>query len=145
MENVRAKPAKLQFFLSLNMQISDILVCRHRPGCLSFLTGSLRSYVGCCNESDTLKCNFSLGQVFLRLFHFCHVILKVREWKIYRCGLALSSEPQIWKFHFFLRQTTSKIAPKSVPHVQLAQLFFLIQPIKSLICGVVVVVAVVIS
>ena len=68
------KTCKTTVFLLLNMQISDILVRRHRPGCLSFLTGSLRSYVGCFNESDTLKYNFSLGQVFLRLFHFCHVI-----------------------------------------------------------------------
>ena len=36
------------------------------------------------------------------------------------------------------------IAPKSVPHVQ-HDYFFLIQPIKSLICGVVVAVAVVVS
>ena len=51
----------------------------------------------------------------LRLFHFDHVVqnrrsalllawhewlsCKGKEWKIYRCGLALSSEPQIWKFH----------------------------------------------
>ena len=43
---------------------------------------------------------------------------KGREWKIYRCGLALSSEPQVWKFHALFWQTTSNIAPKSVPHVQ---------------------------
>ena len=38
-----------------------------------------------------------------------------------------------------------KIAPKSVPHVQQDYISFLIQPIKSLMCGVVVAVAVVIS
>ena len=38
-----------------------------------------------------------------------------------------------------------KIAPKSVPHVQPTRLFFRIQPIKSMICGVVVAVPVVIS
>ena len=37
-----------------------------------------------------------------------------------------------------------KTAPKSVSHVQ-HDYFFLIQPIKSLICGVVVAVAVVVS
>ena len=70
----------------------------------------------------------------LRLFHVCHAIrnrrsallfawlewylCQGREWKIYRCGLALSSEPQIWKIHGVLWQTTSKIAPKIVPHAQ---------------------------
>ena len=68
------------------------------------------------------------------MFHVCAVIRnrrsvlllvwyewfsrKGREWKIYRCGLAVWSEPQIWKFHVVLWQTLSKIAPKSVPHVQ---------------------------
>ena len=41
-----------------------------------------------------------------------------RERKIYRCGRALSSEPQISNFLVVIWQTTSKIALKSVPHVQ---------------------------
>ena len=65
---------------------------------------------------------------------------KGKEWKTYSCGLVLSPEPQIWKFHVVVWQTTSKnstkvraaraarlfqlimscqqISPKSVPHVQ---------------------------
>ena len=43
---------------------------------------------------------------------------KGKEWKVYCCGLALSSEPQRWKFHVVIWQTTSNIAPKSVAHVQ---------------------------
>ena len=38
--------------------------------------------------------------------------------KTYSCELALSSEPQNWKFHVVVWQTTSKIAPKSVLHLQ---------------------------
>ena len=56
-------------------------------------------------------------------------------------GLALSSEPQTWKFHLVVWQTTSKDCVKK----RAARLFFLIWPIKSLICGVVVAVDVVIS
>ena len=40
---------------------------------------------------------------------------KGKEWKIYCCVLALSSEPKIWNFHVV---TCQNIAPKSVPHVQ---------------------------
>ena len=43
---------------------------------------------------------------------------KGKEWKIYRCELPLSSEPQIWKFNVVVLQTTSKHCTKSVPHVQ---------------------------
>ena len=69
---------------------------------------------------------------------------KGKERKIYCCELPLSSEPQKLKFHVVIWQTTSKIAPKSVAHVQ-HDYFSLMQPIKSFICGVVVDVAVVIS
>ena len=70
----------------------------------------------------------------LRLFHVGHVVqnrrsaillawhkwfsCKGKEWKIYRCGLTLSSEPQKWKFHVVIWQTASKIAPKIVLHLQ---------------------------
>jgi len=65
-----------------------------------------------------------------------------KEWKIYCCELALSSEPQMWKFHVVVWQTTSKYCTKKRA-ARAARLFFFIQPIKSLICGVVVDVAVV--
>ena len=93
----------------------------------------------------------------LRLFHVGHVVqnrrsalslawhewfsCKGKEWKIYCCELALSSEPQIWKFHVVVWQTTSKHCTKKRA-ARAARLFFFIQPIKSLICGVVVDVAV---
>ena len=35
-----------------------------------------------------------------------------KEWKIYCCSLALSSEPQIWKLHSVIWQTTSKRCTK---------------------------------
>ena len=70
----------------------------------------------------------------LRLFHVHHVVqnrrsalslachewlsCKGKEWKVYCCELALSTEPQKWKFHVVIWQTTSKIAPKSVLHLQ---------------------------
>ena len=95
----------------------------------------------------------------LRLFHVGHVVqsrrsalsnawhewfsCKGREWKIYCCQLALSSEPQKWKFHVVVWQTTSKHCAKNCA-ARAARLFFLFQPIKSLVCGVDVVVAVVI-
>ena len=94
----------------------------------------------------------------LRLFHVDHVIqnrrtalspswyewfsYKGKEWKIYCCELPLSSEPQIWKYHVVVWQTTSKHCTKKRA-ARAARLFFFTQPIKSLICGVVVDVAVV--
>jgi len=64
----------------------------------------------------------------LRLFHVDHVVQnrrtalsvawyqwfsrKGKEWKIYCCELALSSEPQIWKFHIVFWQTMSKHCTK---------------------------------
>ena len=89
----------------------------------------------------------------LRLFHVDHVVQNTRiafslawyerfsckgkEWKIYCCQLALSSEPQTWKFHVVVWQTTSKQCSKKRA-ARAARLFFFVQPIKSLICGVVV-------
>ena len=61
---------------------------------------------------------------------------KGKEWKIYCCELALSSEPQIWKFHVVVWQTMSKHCTKKSA-ARAARLFFFIQPIKSLICGAV--------
>ena len=54
---------------------------------------------------------------------------KGKEWKIYCCGLALPSETPKWNFHVVVWQTNSKN-------------IFPVQPIKSLILGVVVAVAV---
>ena len=98
--------------------------------------------------------NFSL----LRLFHVGDVVqnrlsalllawhewfsCKGKEWKIYCCELPLPSEPQIWKSHVVVWPTTSKHCTKKRA-ARAARLFFFIQPIKSLICGVVVDVAVV--
>ena len=65
-----------------------------------------------------------------------------KRWKLYCCELALSSEPQIWKLHVVFRQTTTRHCTKKRAE-RAARLVFLIQPIKSLICGVVVAVAVV--
>ena len=64
----------------------------------------------------------------LRLFHVDYVVqnrrgalslawhecfsYKGKEWKIYCCELPLSSEPQIWKFHVVIWQTTSKHCTK---------------------------------
>ena len=121
------------------------------------LLGSLRSYDGNCKE-NVWRLNFARSEVFSRLFHIHHVVqnrwsvlslawhewfpCKGNEWKIYCCELALLSEPQIWKFHVVVWQTTSKHCTKKRA-ARAARLFFFIQPIKSLISGVVVDVAVV--
>ena len=94
----------------------------------------------------------------LRLFHVDHFVQNTRiafslawyerfsckgkEWKIYCCEFALSLEPQIWQFHVVVWQTTSKHCTKKRA-ARAARLFLFIQPIKSLICGVVIDVAVV--
>ena len=64
-----------------------------------------------------------------------------KEWKIFCLWLALSSELQIWKFHVVVWQTTTTNCTKKRA-ARAARLFFLIQPINSLIFGVVVDVAV---
>ena len=69
---------------------------------------------------------------------------KGKEWKIYDCRLALSTEPQIWKFRVVFWPTTSKHCIKKRA-ARAARLLFLIQPIKLLTCDVVVAVAVIIS
>ena len=121
-------------------------------------SGSLTSYDGNWHENLTLKLNFALSSVFcdysmlvtlnkigevrFRLLGHEWFSCKGKEWKIYCCELALSSEPQIWKFHAVVWQTTSKHCTK-MRAACAARLFLFIQPIKSLICGVVVDVAVV--
>ena len=67
---------------------------------------------------------------------------KGREWKIYCCRLTLSSEPPVRKFHVVVWQTTSKNYTRTLA-ARAARLLYLIQPIKSLIFGVFVAVAVV--
>ena len=62
---------------------------------------------------------------------------KGREWRICLCGVVLSSELQIWKFHVVVWQTTSKNCTNKCA-ASGARWFSLIQPIKSLLCGVVV-------
>ena len=82
----------------------------------------------------------------LRLFHVKHVAQNRRsvlslawhEWfscKDKEWRLALSSEPQIWKFLVVVCQATSKYYTKRRA-ARAARLIFLIQPIKSLIWGV---------
>ena len=105
-----------------------------------------------------IKIELCVKLSLLRLFHVDHVVhnrrsalslawhewfsCKGKEWKIYCCELPLSSEPQIWKFHVVVCQTTSKHCTKKRA-ARATRLFFFIQPIKPLICGVVVDVAVV--
>ena len=100
-----------------------------------------------------VKIELCVNLSLLRLLHVDHVVqngqtalslawyewfsCKGKKWKIYCCELALSSEPQIWTFHAVVWQTTSKHCNKKRA-TRAARLFFFIQPIKSLICGVVV-------
>ena len=124
---------------------------------VQFTLGNLRSDDGNCEENVALKLDFALS-CLLRLLHIVHVVqnrrsalslawhewfsCKGKEWKIYCCELPLSWEPQIWKFPVVVWQTTSKHCTKKRA-ARAARLFFFIQPIKSLTCGVVVDVAVV--
>ena len=115
--------------------------------------GNLRSYDGNCNENATLKLNFALSQVFCGYFmlitlykigelHFrllgtsgFHVKAKSERFTAAtpRCRQNLKYE----KFHVVVLQTTSKHCTKKRA-AGATRLFFFIQPIKSLICGVVV-------
>ena len=105
-----------------------------------------------------IKIELCVKLSLLRLFHVDHVVQNRRsalslvwhewfsfkgdEWKICCCELPLSSEPQIWKFHVVVWPTTSKHCTKKRA-ARAARSFFFIQPMKSLICGVIVDVAVV--
>ena len=100
-----------------------------------------------------IKIEFCVKWSVLRLFHVGRLVqnrrralslawqvwfsCKCKEWKIYCCELALSSEPHIGKFYFVARQTTSKNCTNKRA-ARAARSFFFVQPIKSLICGVVV-------
>ena len=75
-----------------------------------------------------IKIELCVKLSLLRLFHVDHVVQNTRialslawyerfsckgkEWKIYCCELALSSEPQIRKFHVVVSQTTSNHCTK---------------------------------
>ena len=105
-----------------------------------------------------IKIELCVKLSLLRLFRVDHVVQNRRtalslawhewfswqdkDWKIYCCELALSSESQMSKIHVVVWQTTSKYCTKKRA-ARAARLLFFIQPIKSLICGVVVDVAVV--
>ena len=94
-----------------------------------------------------IKIELCVKLSLLRLFHVHHVVqirrsalslawhewfsCKGKEWKIYCCELALSSKPQIWKFHVVVWQTTSKHCTKNRA-ARATRLFFFTQPIKSL-------------
>ena len=61
---------------------------------------------------------------------------KGKDWKNYCCGIALSSEPQKWKFsrHHFADYVI-KLHQKACRTCDTIIQFFLIQPIKPLICA----------
>ena len=82
-----------------------------------------------------IKIELCVGLNVLRLFQVGHVVQnrrsalslvwhewssrKGKEWKIYCCGLVLSSEPQIYEdFMSSFGRLRQNVAPKSVPHVQ---------------------------
>ena len=132
--------------------------CRCRCYFLKSLSREFKKLRRQLQRKRHIKIELCVKLSLLRLFHVDHVVQNTRialslawyerfsckgkEWKIYYCELALSSEPQIWKFHVVVWQTTSKNCTKKRA-ARAARLFFFIQPIKSLICGVVVDVAVV--
>ena len=104
-----------------------------------------------------IKIELCVGLSVKRLFQVGHVVqtrrivlslawheyfsCKGREGKIYCCRLTLSSEPLMRKFYVVVWQTTSKNFSKKRA-ARAARLLYLIQPIKSLIFGVFVAVAV---
>ena len=123
------------------------------------IVGSLRSYDGCCNENDTLKLTLRQVKCFMIIPYLSHytkqakctfvclarmaVILRQRM-KILSlrvCVVVRTSNLKISRRPLadYVKHCTKKRAARA------ARLFFLVQPIKSLIYGVVVVVAVVIS
>ena len=144
---------KYCFSLS-NMQICGFLL----PSSLCLLKLPFKKLRRQLQRKRHINIEFCVKLSLLRLFHVDHVAQNTRialslawhkwfsckgkEWKIYCCELALSSETQIWKFHVVVWQTMSKHCTKNRA-ARAARLFFFIHPIKSLICGVVVDVAVV--
>ena len=134
-------------------EIPTLKVVKHPPNIREFK--KLRRQL---QRKRHIKIKLCLKLSLLRLFHVDHVVqnrrtalslawyewfsCKGKEWKIYCCQLALLSESQIWKFHVVIWQTTSKHCTRK-RSARAARLFFFIQPIKSLFCGVVADVAVV--
>ena len=121
--------------------------CPCRRGCLRSLIRSrefkkLRRQL---QQKSHIKFELCVRLSLLRLFHVGRVVqnrrsalslawhewfsCKGKDWKIYCCELALSSELQIWKFHVVFCQTTSKHCIKKRA-ARAARLFFFIQPIK---------------
>ena len=70
--------------------------------------------------------------------------MKRQSTKFLLLRIALSSQPQKSKLHVVVWQTTSKNCAKK-RGIRAARLFFLVQPIKALIGGVVVAVAVAVA
>ena len=67
-----------------------------------------------CDYSTSITLD-KIGQMSLIGTNGSHV--RGKEWNTYCCGLALSSEPQIWKLHD-IEWLRHKIAPNSVRHLQ---------------------------
>ena len=125
-------------FVFLPFQTTDSFVM-HRKLTLSVRPWEIREFKKLRRQlqwNRDIKIELCVKLSLLRLFHVDHVVQNWRsalslawherfscrgkDWKIYCCELVLSSEPQIWKSHVVVCQTTSKhcTAPKSVPHVQ---------------------------
>ena len=77
------------------------------------------------------SCCTKFGKVHFRLLGTDVYQVKANNERL-TTAIALSSEPQIRQFHGVIWQTTSKNCTKK----RAAPLFFLIQPIKSLVYGV---------
>ena len=138
-----------------SMSLIATSIVKFIEGCALF---SVAIKVGHLQRERGIKIELCVKLRLLRLFLVGHVVqnrwsalslalhesfsLKGKEWKIYCSELALLSEPQIWQFHVVVCQTTSKHCTKKRA-TRAARSFFFIQPIKSLICVVVVDLAVV--
>ena len=75
-----------------------------------------------------------MGEVSFYLIGTNSFHIKAENENLLLCGLALSSEPKIWKFLVVVCQTTSKKSRKRGA-ARAARLLFPNQPIISLICG----------
>ena len=72
----------------------------------SLLQGS-QFEIKVCGRRFQVSCHWYISLVVS--FHLIGMFSwKGREWKIYCCGLELSSQPQIWKIRVVVCQTTSK-------------------------------------
>ena len=82
---------------------------------------------------------YKIGEVHFRLLSTNGFHMKANDDRFTAAGCRRQNLKYDWKFHVVVWQTTSKNrAKKRAPRA--AWLFFLVQPIKSFICGVVVVV-----